>query len=99
MLVCALLHRFRLGIFKDFPLQLSIFSALVAVFTIVFEIIVLFICDKFISVEGKSQLLDFIEMPFIHAAYAFFWFTGPILLWEWLASQWKLWRLQTNATS
>ena len=99
VLVILLLHRFKLRIFKDLTLQLCFFSALIAIFTIVFEIIVLFLFDRRISIEGKSLLLDFIEMPFINAAYAFFWFTGPILLWEWGASQWKRWRLQANGTS
>lgn len=99
VLVSALLHRFRLRIFKDLALQLCLFSALIAIFTLIFEIIVLFLFDRHISIEGKSLVLDFIEMPFINAAYAFFWFTGPILLWERAIGQWKRWRLQRNATS
>ena len=98
-LVCTLVHRFRLGIFKDLPLQLCFYSALISVFTIIFELTILFLFDRRISIAGKSLFLDFVEMPLINAGYAFFWFVGPLLLWEWAISQWKRWRAQTNATS
>lgn len=98
-LVCALLHRFRLGALKDFPLQLCLYSALISIFTIVCELMILFLFDSTLTIAGKSQLIDFIEIPFIHAAYAFFWFVGPLLLWEWGVGQWKRWRLCNNETT
>jgi rod shape-determining protein MreD len=99
VLVCAIVHRFRLGALKDLPLQLCLYSALISVFTIIFELLILFLFDSCISIAGKSIILDFIEIPFINGAYAFFWFVGPLLLWEWGINQWKRWRLQTNGTS
>jgi len=88
-----------LGIFKDLPLQLCFYSALISVFTIIFELAILFLFDRRISIAGKSLFLDFVEMPIINAGYAFFWFVGPLLLWEWAVSQWKRWRAHANEAS
>jgi len=98
VLICALVHHFRSIAFKDLPLQLCLYSALISVLSIICELLILFLFDRHIQIAGKSLLLDFIEIPFINAAYAFFWFVGPLLLWEWGIDQWKRWRL-TNGTS
>ncbi|MBF8263275.1 MAG: mreD [Parachlamydiales bacterium] len=95
-LVCALLHRFRLGVFKDQPLQLCFYTALISLAAMPMLMILLFLFDSHLPVHGKSILLDLIKMPLVDAAYAFFWFVGPLLGWEWGFKQWKRWRLIKN---
>jgi rod shape-determining protein MreD len=97
-IISAIIAHFRLNAFKDLPLQLCFYSALISVFSIVFELIIFFLFDQRVSIAGKSPVGDFIQTPLIHAAYAFFWFVGPLLLWEWGLNQLKRWRLQTHET-
>lgn len=97
-LCCAMIHRFRLGVFKDQPLQLCFYTALISLLFAPLQLSLLFLLDTRLPIAGKSALLDFIEMPLIDAAYAFFWFVGPLLIWEWVRHQWKLWRLQRHGS-
>ena len=95
-LVCALLHRFRLGVFKDAPLQLCFYTALISLAAMPMQMILFFLFDRHMPVHGKSILLDLIEIPLVNAAYAFFWFVGPLLGWEWGLGRWKRWRIIKN---
>lgn len=96
VIACAIIYRFRMGLFKDQPLQLCFYTALISLVTTPLHLVILFLFDRRLPVAGKSVLLDFIEMPLIDAAYAFFWFVGPLLVWQWVRRQWKLWRLKNN---
>jgi rod shape-determining protein MreD len=91
-IICAFLHRFRLAVFKDLPLQLCFYTAIISALTIFLELILLFLFDRRLLIAGKSIILDLIQMPLINAAYAFLWFVGPLLLWEWGLNLWKRWR-------
>jgi rod shape-determining protein MreD len=97
-LTCAALHR-TCRFFKDHPLQLCLFTALISGAALPFQLFILFLFDRRGPCQGKWGLLDFLTMPFVDAAYAFLWFVGPLLLWEWGRRQWKLWRLKKSALS
>lgn len=96
VIACSIIYRFRMALFKDQPLQLCFYTALISAVSTPLQLVLLFLFDRRLPVAGKSVLLDFIEMPLIDAAYAFFWFVGPLLIWEWAFRQWKLWRIKNN---
>ena len=96
ILVCAMLHRFRLGVFKDGPMQLCFYTALISAATMPMQMFLFFLFDRHLPIHGKSILLDFVGMPLVDAAYAFFWFVGPLLVWEWGLRRWRRWRLIKN---
>lgn len=96
MLVCALLHRFRRGVFKDSPLQLCFYTAMISAASTPVRTILFFLFDSPMPFSGQSIIFEMIFMPLINAAYAFFWFVGPLLLWEWGVGRWKRWRLVKN---
>lgn len=93
VIAATLLHHFQLKVFKDQPLQLCFYTALISLMMIPLQLILLFLFDQHFSIDRKSILLDFIQIPLVDAAYAFFWFVGPLLLWEWLLSRYKVWRM------
>lgn len=95
-IVCALLIRFRLRTFKDEPLQLCFYTAIISAATVPVHYLLLFLFDQQLFLAGKSILIEFVEMVFVNALYAFGWFVGPLLLWEWGSVRWKRWRLQRN---
>jgi rod shape-determining protein MreD len=95
-LSCALVYRYRWSLFKEEPLQLCFYTALISFIQTPFMLMILFLFDRRAPIAGKSILLDIVSMPIVDALYAFFWFVGPILLWEWGFRQWKLWRLNKN---
>ena len=98
-LTCAIVHRYRRSFFKELSLQVCFYTALISAILSPMLLILLFLFDRPAPVAGKSILLDLVTMPFIDAAYAFFWFVGPLLLWEWGKKQFKLWKLKNNEPS
>ena len=98
---CAALYdTIRKGFFKEQPLQLCLFTALISLLFIPFTLFMLFLFDRRPPVAGESALLlDCLLMPLLDAAYAFFWFTGPLWLLDWTLGQIKLWKLKKNAAA
>jgi cell shape-determining protein MreD len=80
--VIAFLCRCRLNFFKDQPLQLCFFTFLISILSTPIYLALLFLFDKRLPITGKWFLFDFFSAPLIDAAYAFFWFTVPLFLWE-----------------
>ena len=96
---CALLHRYQRRFFKDQPYQLCFYTALISAVMSPMLLAILFLFDRRAPVAGKSILLDLVGMPLVDAAYAFFWFVGPLLLWEWGQKQIKLRKIKNNEPS
>lgn len=92
-LTCAFLYRTR-RVFKDRSLQLCLSTVLISAAATPLHLLILFLFDRRGPNAGQWGLLDFLMMPLVDAGYAFFWFVGPLLLWEWGKQQWKLWRLK-----
>ncbi len=84
--MCAtatLSYRFRRLFFHGEQLQLCFFTAIYsAIFTPVL-VLTLFLFDRRAPFGGEWTFLDFATMPLVDAAYAFFWFVGPLLFFEW----------------
>ena len=91
-LTCALIHRYQKSFFKDLSLQLCFYSALISAIMSLLLLALLFLFDRPAPIAGKSFLIDLIAMPLIDAAYAFFWFVGPLILFEWGQKKVKLWK-------
>lgn len=92
----AMSYRFRRLFLQGEALQLCFFTAIYsAIFTPVL-IVVLFLFDRRAPFNGQWSFLDLATMPLVDAAYAFFWFVGPLLFFEWAKRQWKGWRLRRN---
>lgn len=82
-------YRFRRLFFQVEALQLCFFTAIYsAIFTPVL-IAMLFLFDRRAPLGGQWSFLDFATMPLVDAAYAFFWFVGPLLFFEWAKKQWN----------
>jgi hypothetical protein len=96
---CAIIFHVRMVLFKEQPLQLCFYTVLISVIWTPIQLMLLFLFDRRLPITGLSLLLDFIEMPLINAGYAFFWFVGPLLIWEWIRSQWRLWRLKNEKSA
>ena len=88
-ILVSFLHRLQRN-FKEHPLQLPLFSALIAAVAFPIGIFILFIFEG--SVQGLI-LFDFFEEPLLAGLYAFFWFVGPLVLCEWIGKQWKTWKV------
>jgi rod shape-determining protein MreD len=95
-LTASAAYRFRNRFFQGEPLQLCIFTGIISFFYTPMHVLILFIFDRRAPFSGKWSFLDFFTMPFIDAAYAFFWLVGPLLLFEWGKSQWKHWMIRRN---
>lgn len=95
-IVVALLHSTCNRFSKEQPLQLCLFTALISAVMVPLYHAGLFLFDRRGPCSGKWAFIDFLTMPLVDAAYAFFWFVGPLLLWEWGSRQWKLWRLKRH---
>ena len=88
-LLCAIFFRWR-SLFKEHPLQLPLFSALISFFALPLEIVILFL---FAQGVGRFPLFEFFVGPLVDGIYSFFWFVGPLALLDWGANQWKIWKL------
>ena len=84
-------YRFR-RIFQGEPLQLCCFTALYSALFTPMLVFVLFLFDRRAPFGGQWSFLDFATMPIADAAYAFFWFVGPLLFFEWVKKQYKQWQ-------
>lgn len=92
----ALSYPFRRLFFQGEQLQLCFFTAIYSAIFTPALVIILFLFDRRAPFGGQWSFLDFATMPLIDAAYAFFWFAGPLLFFEWAKRQWKEWRLRRN---
>ncbi len=95
-LTSASAYRFRNRFFQGEPLQLCIFTGIISFLFTPLHVFILFLFDRRAPFSGKWSFLDFFTMPFLDAAYAFFWLVGPLLLFEWAKRQWKHWTLRRN---
>jgi cell shape-determining protein MreD len=96
LLVAAILRNFRLSFFIEEPLQLCFYSALISLMAIPIQLALLFLFDQHTLVAPKSFLFDMIKLPLVNAVYAFIWFVGPLLIWEWGLMRYKQWRALKN---
>lgn len=89
-------YRFRRLFFQGEPLQLCFFTAIYSMIFTPVLVSILFLFDRRAPFGGEWSFLDFATMPLVDAAYAFFWFVGPLLFFEWLKKQCKTWQLRRN---
>ncbi len=92
----ALSYRFRSLFFQGEALQLCLLTAIYSAIFTPSLIITLFLFDRRAPFNGEWSFLDFVTMPLIDAAYAFFWFVGPLLFFEWTKRLLKKRRLRCN---
>lgn len=83
VLTSAAGYRFRYLFFQGEPLQLCCLTALYSAFFTPILVFALFLFDRRAPFGGKWSFLDLVTMPFLDAAYAFFWFACPLLFCEW----------------
>jgi len=84
-------YRFR-RLFQGELLQLCGFTAIYSLLFTPILVFILFLFDRRAPFGGEWSFLDFALMPIADAAYAFFWFVGPLLFFEWASKHWKQWR-------
>jgi rod shape-determining protein MreD len=80
VLVSAFLFRFKKHFLYDEPFHFSLFSALVSSVSTGLQLMLLFLFDRKVPIDGKWTLLDLIGMPVIDGLFAFVWFAAPLSL-------------------
>lgn len=99
VLVSALLFRFKKHFLYEEPFHLSLLSALVSSVSTGLQLILLFLFDRRVPIEGKWIFLDLVGMPVIDGLFAFVWFAAPLSLIHQLKKMWDLFWLKRKNPS
>jgi rod shape-determining protein MreD len=79
-LATLLLYRQKRHFFEDKPLALCLFTLLISVVSTVLQLLLISIFDKALPLSGKMLVTDLLIMPLLDTAYAFLWFSCPMML-------------------
>ncbi len=79
-LTTLLLFNQKKHFFDDKPLALSLFTMLISIVSTVVQWVLICIFERGLPLSGKLLLTDLVAMPLIDAAYAYVWFSCPMML-------------------
>lgn len=80
----------RRHFFEDKALALSLFTAVIAAFSTLLQLILVHLFDKGMLVSWKTFLSDVVGMSIVDGIYAFLWFTCPMRLYTYIEKTgWK----------
>ncbi len=99
VLTTALLYRLRSLFSAERPFHLSLFTALISLFSTLFQLILLFLFDRRVPFNGKWIFADLFAMPLVDALYAFVWFAVPLAVGGKITKMWTLFWLKKNNRS
>lgn len=99
VIVTALLFKVRKHFLHDEPFHLSVFTAIVSSVSTVLALVLLFLFDRRVPIEGKWFLEGFVGMPVIDGLYAFVWFAAPLSLFSKITKMWALFWLKQKRHS
>ncbi len=74
------LYKQKRHFFEDKPLALSLFTLLISVVSTILQLLLISIFDRALPLSGKLLITDLALMPLLDAAYAFCWFSCPMML-------------------
>lgn len=90
VLTTGVIYSQKRHFFEDKATALACFSALIAAFSTLLQLILLYLFDKGLDISGKTVLSDVVLMPILDGLYAFLWFTCPMRLYAYLEKAgWK----------
>ena len=89
-LVAALLHRFKRHFLPEEPLHFSLFTAIFSACSTLLQLMLLFLFDRRVPLQGSWVLTAVVGMPIIDGFFAFCWISTPIFLFEKLYKKGKL---------
>lgn len=98
-LTTFVLFRFKNHFLSEDPFHISVFSALFSFTTTFLTLLLLFLFDRRVEIQGRWVLTDFIGMPLIDALFAFVWFAAPLVLFSKLKKMWDLFWLRRKKIS
>jgi hypothetical protein len=81
-LTTLLLYKQKKHFFEDKALALSLFTAIVSVMSTIWQFFLISVFDHALPLSGKLIITDLMIMPLADAAYAFLWFTCPMMLYS-----------------
>lgn len=98
-LSASILFRFKKHFLYEEPFHLSLFSALFSFTSTFLTLLLLFLFDRRVEIQGRWVLTDFIGMPLIDGLFAFVWFAAPLSLFSKLKKMWDLFWLRRKTIS
>ncbi|MBX7065898.1 MAG: rod shape-determining protein MreD [Parachlamydiales bacterium] len=98
-LVAAILFKTRRHFLYDEPFHLSLLTAFFSFLSTIFQVLILFLFDRRVPVQGRWAIADFFGMPVIDGLYAFVWFAGPLALYSKQKKMWDLFWIKRKRAS
>lgn len=98
-LAISLLFRFKKHFLYEEPFHLSLLSALFSFTSTLLGLLLLFLFDRRVPLQGRWILTDLIGMPLIDGLFAFVWFAAPLSLSSKLKRMWDLFWLRRKKIS
>jgi cell shape-determining protein MreD len=79
-----LLYKQKRHFYEDKPVALSLFTALISIVSTLLQFFLISIFGQGFTLSAKLLLTDLAIMPLADAAYAYLWFTCPMLLYAYI---------------
>lgn len=98
-LVMSLLFKMKRHFLYDEPFHLSLLTAIFSCLSTIFQVLLLFLFDRRVPVQGRWAIADFLGMPVIDGFYAFVWFAGPLAFYSKLKKLWDLFWIKRKRAS
>lgn len=98
-LTTALLFKTRRSFLYDEPFHLSLLTVFYSCFSTIFQLLLLFLFDRRVPLQGRWAIVDFLAMPCIDGLYAFVWFHGPLTFYSKLKKMWDLFWIKRKRAS
>lgn len=99
VLVTTLLFKVKKIFLYDEPFHLALFTAIVSLVSTIFQLLLLFLFDRRVPIEGRWALIDFLGMPVVDGLYGYVWFAGPLYLFSKMKKMWILFWLKRKRLS
>ncbi len=99
VLVTALLFKIKRHFLYEDPFHFSLVTAIFSSLSTVFQLLLLFLFDRRVALQGRWILTDVLGMPVMDGLYAFVWFTAPLALYSRLKQLWDLFWLKRKKIS
>lgn len=98
-IVSTLLFKAKKHFLYDEPFHLSLFTAFFSSVCTIFQLLLLFLFDRRVPLQGRWALIDLLAMPVIDGLYAFVWFAAPLSFFSKLKRTWNLFWLKRKRLS
>ena len=95
-MTAAFFYSLRWRFSSEEPLHLGVYTLLISSSSTLLQLILLFLFDRRVPVNGKWIWIDLICMPLLDGLYALVFFSAPRLFWKQMRYQWLIYCLRTK---